>query len=100
MEMPFEQGDIMAVEKIKGPVLVVSKNFFNQSEQAIVCPIIKNADPDPLHITICTKEVQGIVLCEQMKLMDLRYRGYKIISRIQYPDIINITDAIQAIFDY
>lgn len=60
MELPFEQGDILAVEKIKGSVLIVSKNFFNRLEQAIVCPIIKNADQDPLHIKICTKEVRAI----------------------------------------
>lgn len=100
MQLPFEQGDILSIEKINGPILVVSKNFFNRSEQAIVCPIVKNAVPDPLHIKITTEEVQGSVLCEQMKLLDLRYRGYKKISRITYPDIINITDAIQAIFDY
>ena len=100
MQLPFEQGDILSVEKIKGPVLVVSKNFFNRSEQAIVCPIVKNAVPDPLHIEICAEEIQGSVLCEQMKLLDLRYRGYKKISQIKYADIINITDAIQAIFDY
>ena len=100
MQLPFEQGDILSVEKIKGPILVVSKNFFNRSEQAIVCPVVKNAVPDPLHIEIATEEVQGSVLCEQMKLLDLRYRGYKKISRIKYADIINITDAIQAIFDY
>ena len=100
MCLPFEQGDILFVEKIKEPVLVVSKNFFNCSEQAIVCPILSSAVPDPLHIPIIADEVQGSVLCEQMKLLDLRYRGYKKISRIKYEDIINITDAIQAIFDY
>lgn len=100
MALSFEQGDILSVEKIKGSLLVVSKNYFNQSEQAIVCPICLNAVPDPLHIEIVTNEIQGSVLCEQMKLLDLRYRGYKKISRVTYADIINITDAIQAIFDY
>ena len=100
MKLFFEQGDILSIEKIKEPVLVVSTNFFNQSEQAIVCPILAKASLDPLHIDIHTEEVQGSVLCEQMKLLDLRYRGYKKISRIKYSDIINITDAIQAIFDY
>lgn len=100
MALLFEQGDVLSVEKIKGAVLVVSTNYFNRSEQAIVCPIISNASPDPLHIEITTDEVQGAVLCEQMKLLDLQYRGYKKISRIKYSDIVNITDAIQAIFDY
>ncbi len=100
MNLPFEQGDILSVEKIKRPVLVVSKNYFNQSEQAIICPILPAANQDPLHIEIHTEEVCGWVLCEQMKLVDLTYRGYKKISKLLYSDIINITDAVQSIFDY
>lgn len=96
----FEQGDILSVEKIGEPVLVVSKNFFNKTEQAIVCPIVKNTSPDPLHIDIETDTIKGKVLCEQMKLIDLKYRGYKILSAVKYFDIMNITDAIQGIFEY
>lgn len=96
----IEQGDILNVEKIGGKVLVVSKNFFNKSEQVIACPIVKNAPVDPLHIPVSTKDMEGIVVCEQMKLLDLRVRGYKKISEIKFEDIINITDAIQSIFDY
>lgn len=98
--LPIEQGDILSVERVKEPVLVVSKNFFNASEMAIVCPVVKNATPDPLHIEIVTKEIDGIVLCEQMKLLDLRVRGFKKLSLVKYEDIINITDAVQSIFDY
>lgn len=96
----FEQGDILNVEKVPGFVLVVSKNFFNRSEQAICCPVVIAAPPDPLHISVSTKEIQGIVMCEQMKLLDLKIRGYKKISSIGYDDIMEITDAIQGIFDY
>lgn len=98
--MAIEQGDIIAVEKMKGYFLVVSKNFFNKEEQAILCPIVMDTFPDPLHIEIKTDEVEGIVMCEQMRLIDLRYRDYKKVDRIHYPGIINITDAIQSIFDY
>jgi len=98
--MTIEQGDIITVEHLKGCYLVVSKNFFNETEQAILCPIVKDTFLDPLHIFVETKEVQGIVMCEQMRLVDLRYRGFKLIDRIHYPDIINIADAIQSIFDY
>lgn len=100
MTLPFEQGDILKVESIKPPVLVVSKNFFNQSEQAVVCPIVTENRPDPLHIAVKAGSVEGWAWCERMKLIDLRYRGYKTISRTDYSDIINITDAIQSIFDY
>lgn len=98
--LPIEQGDILSIEKIKGPVLVVSKNFFNAAEVAIVCPVVKSSIPDPLHIKIAAKNVDGFVLCEQMKLLDLKVRGFKKLDRINYHDIINITDAIQSIFDY
>ncbi len=66
------QGDILSVEKVSFPVLVVSKNFFIQTEQIIACPIIQNASPDSLHIPISAKDMEGTVLCEQLKLPDLR----------------------------
>jgi len=53
-----------------------------------------------LHIYIKTEEVQGYVQCEKMALLDLNKRGYSKMGRIHYPDIINIADAIQGIFDY
>ena len=98
--MIVEQGDIITIEKLQGQFLVVSKNFFNETEQAIVCPIAQDTFLDPLHIGIKTDEMNGIVMCEQMRMIDLRYRGYKTVGRIHYSDIINITDAIQSIFDY
>ncbi len=39
----LHQGDILKVEKIKHPVLVASKDFFNTSGEIIGCPIITNA---------------------------------------------------------
>lgn len=44
--------------------------------------------------------MKGEVLCEQMKLLDLHVRGYKKISEIAMNDIMNISDAIQGIFEY
>ncbi len=94
------QGDILKIEKIKMPVLVVSKNFFNQTGEIIGCPIYKNGEPSALHIRIDTDEVSGCVQCEKMALLDLNIRGYLKIERVHMPEIIDITDAIQGIFDY
>ena len=96
----IEQGDVLSVEGMKNLVLVVSKNFFNSTEMAMVCPVVKNGSPDPLHIRIVFGDKEGIVLCEQVKLLDLKIRGFKKIGKIKYADIIDITDAIQSIFDY
>ncbi len=94
------QGDILKIENIKLPVLVVSKDFFNQTGEIIGCPIYKAGEPGPLHIAINTNEVTGYVHCEKMSLLDMNVRGYSKIDRIHMPEIIDITDAIQGIFDY
>ncbi len=96
----LHQGDILKIEKIKNPVLVVSKDYFNQTSEMIGCPIYEKGEAGPLHIHIKTEDVEGYVQCEKMALLDLNIRGYSKIGSINYLDIINITDAIQAIFDY
>ena len=53
-----------------------------------------------MHIGIETDELSGVVLCEDVKRLDLQERGFRRVGRIKYEDIINITDAIQSIFDY
>ena len=98
--LPIRQGDILRVEHIKGYVLVVSNNTFNQYENAIVCPISKDQQKTALHISIETPEIKGTVWCEQLKLLDLRVRGFSKASELKYEDMMNITDAIQSIFDY
>ncbi len=100
MKEELHQGDILKIEHIKKPVLVVSKDFFNKSFEIIGCPIYEKGEDGPLHIHIKAEDVEGYVQCEKMALLDLSIRGYSKIDRIHYPDIINITDAIQGIFDY
>lgn len=94
------QGNILKVEKLKFPVFVASKDFFNRTGQAVVCPAPEKASDDPLHISVQTEGFTGVVLCEQMKLLDLSVRGYKKIAELRTTDIMNIADAIQGIFDY
>lgn len=43
---------------------------------------------------------KGYVLCEQLKLFDLRVRGHKKIDQIKWEEKINISDAVQGIFKY
>ena len=100
MKEELLQGNILKIEHIKKPVLVVSKNFFNQTFEIIGCPIYEKGESGPLHIHIKTEMIEGYVQCEKLALLDLNIRGYSKIDRIHYPDIINITDAIQGIFDY
>lgn len=100
MKEILHQGDIARIERIKSPVLVTSKDFFNQTGEIIGCPIFQNSSASPLHIKIKTDSTEGYVQCEKLSLLDLNVRGVLKIDRISMADIINITDAIQGIFDY
>ena len=72
----LHQGDILKIERIEHPVLVVSKNFFNSSGEIIGCPIYENSTESPLHIGVVTKEIRGLVQCEKLALLDLSVRGH------------------------
>ncbi len=100
MKENLHQGDIISVHPFKIPILIVSKDFFNQTSEVIGCPIFDEGIAGPLHIPVNGNRIKGIVHCEKMKLLDLNVRSYSIIDRIPMPFIIDITDAIQGIFDY
>lgn len=96
----LHQGDILKIEKIKHPVLVVSKDFFNTSGEIIGCPIIQDSTPGPLHIWMSANETRGYIHCEKLALLDLSVRGYQKVDRLPFAEMINISDAIQGIFEY
>ena len=96
----LHQGDILKIEKIKHPVLVVSKDFFNTSGEVIGCPIIADSMPGPLHIWMSTERTEGYIQCEKLALLDLGVRGYKKVDSLPISEMINILDAIQGIFEY
>ena len=96
----LRQGDIIKIEKIQHPVLVVSKDFFNTSGEIIGCPIIGNSAPGPLHIWMSTEENEGYIQCEKLALLDMSLRGYKKVDCLPISEMINVSDAIQGIFEY
>ena len=96
----IEQGDLLKVSGINYPVMVVSCNYFNTSGKAIVCPIVKSAEEGPLHITIKTTQLEGYVLCEQVRYLDLSTRHFSKFGSAQYYDIMDISDAVMGMFDY
>lgn len=100
MSVQIHQGDILKIEKIKHPVLVVSKDFFNRSGEIIGCPVIQSSVEGPLHICISAEENTGYVHCEKLALLDLTVREYKKIDRLAVSEMINIVDAVQGIFEY
>lgn len=97
---PLHQGDILKIEKIKHPVLVASKDYFNTCGEIIGCPIINDSKSGPLHIWMSTKNTKGYIHCEKLALLDLSMRGYKKTDRLPISELMNVSDAIQGIFEY
>ncbi|MBR1812835.1 MAG: type II toxin-antitoxin system PemK/MazF family toxin [Lachnospiraceae bacterium] len=96
----IEQGDLLKVGGLKYPVIVVSNDFFNESGKAIVCPIVKDAIEGPLHIKLKDCAVEGYVLCEQVRYVDLAERRFSKMTATHYFDIMDISDAVMGMFDY
>ena len=79
-----EQGTLLKIRGISWPVLVVSNTFFNQSGKVVICPVLQKAEPGPLHIPLRDCSVGGVVLCEQVRYMDLNVRRVSVLTQISY----------------
>jgi len=95
-----EQGDILKVASIQYPLVVVSKNFFNESGMMMACPILRDAVCGPLRIRTSNAETPGYVYCEQLRIVDLNTRQFSRTGFIPLQELMDIMDAIQSIFDY
>ena len=95
-----EQGDILKISSIRYPVIVVSKNFFNESGLVMACPILPEAVPGPLRIRCSNVNAPGYFYCEQLRVVDLNVRRFSKTGFIPLQELMDVVDAIQSIFDY
>lgn len=100
--MNFSQGDIIKISNLKDAMLVVSKNEFIKKIGVFhVCPLLEDYAEGPLHIKVRgVKDTSGTAICEQLKLIDPSARSCKRIDCVPYHMIMNVSDAIQGIFEY
>lgn len=96
----YEQGSILNVDRIQFPVLVISNKVFNSSGAALVCPIMKTAIEGPLHIPLSNGIINGVVLCEQVRYLDLNSRHFSVAGTVGYYDIMDISDAVVSMAEY
>ena len=98
----FSQGDIIKINGFRSSFLIVSKNAFIRAVNMFhVCPLLSGVQEGPLHIHVAgVDETEGVVICEQVKLIDPAVRSCKRIDRLPYGMLMNISDALQGIFEY
>lgn len=101
------QGDLVALDfdpqsgheqQGRRPALVVSKEAFNKGTgMAICCPITNTDRGVPFHVPIARRtSLTGFVMSEQVKSLDFRARGIKLIERAPQgvlDDVLAIIDA-------
>lgn len=97
----FSQGDIIKIRGFDNPFLIVSNNAFIRATNFFhVCPVLQT-DKGALHIELTGKNgTKGVAVCEQIKLIDPAARNCRRIDRLSYNENMNISDAIQGIFEY
>jgi mRNA-degrading endonuclease toxin of MazEF toxin-antitoxin module len=99
----FNQGDIIKITGYRKQLFViVSKNAFIKATGIFhVCPMLQGIQPGPLHIPVIGKRNEaGTVICEQIKAIDPKARVCNKIDFLAYEDIMNVSDAVQGIFEY
>lgn len=98
----FYQGDIIKISGFKNKFIIISKNAFIKATNVFhVCPLLEKYPTGPLHIDIKgKKETTGTIACEQIKLIDPSVRKCIKTDNLPYHHIMNISDAIQGIFEY
>lgn len=99
----FCQGDIIKISGYKEQLFViVSKNSFIMAAGIFhACPVIPGIPAGPLHIPVRSrKDEAGTVICEQIKAIDPLARGCNKVDFLSYEDIMNVSDAVQGMFEY
>ena len=102
MSMNYCQGDMIRISNYKGIFLIISKNAFIKASGVFhVCPLIPGISEGPLHIFVKGNHgTSGTAICEQIKLIDPSQRNCKKMDYISYAQLMNVSDAVQGIFEY
>lgn len=82
------------------PAIVVSNGSFNRySKMIMVCPITHTNKNHPFHVTFQGQSVTGVILCDQLKTLDISARNYKLIERAPQNIVFEVTDLINGFME-
>ncbi|SDB56452.1 PemK-like, MazF-like toxin of type II toxin-antitoxin system [Pseudobutyrivibrio sp. YE44] len=95
-----EQGDILKIEKIPDPIVVISKTSYNETGRIIACPILNNSFSPHFDIEFKMDNKSVYVSCDNVKQLDLKPRFYSKKGTIPVGILLNIIERIEAIIDY
>ncbi|MDR0930043.1 MAG: type II toxin-antitoxin system PemK/MazF family toxin, partial [Oscillospiraceae bacterium] len=88
-----EQGDILMMNVIpqagqeqenrRAAVMISNSSFHRFTHMAVLCPIMALGEDYPMHVKLDARtQIQGEVLCEHVKSLDLSARNAVFIEKI------------------
>ena len=85
----------------KRPALVVSSKTFNQfTKLTMVCPITNTKRTTPLHVELDSRtKTTGVILCEQVKSLDLNARNASFFERIPDDILAEVLDILNGLIE-
>lgn len=95
-----EQGDIIKIDGIGHLALVISKNTYNESGMAVVCPILQKSIGSTFEVEVSINDSLIYVASDSVRQLDLNIREYSTKGRVPYSKLIYIIDMAQSIIDY
>ncbi len=106
----LKQGDIIKVDfnPIKGneqanyrPAVIVSNDIFNKRCQLfMVCPITNTDNGFPMHIPLNNTKISGFVLCEHLRTLDLKNRGFSYVEPVSADVLEEVLDIVGASIEF
>ncbi|MBQ8187802.1 MAG: type II toxin-antitoxin system PemK/MazF family toxin [Clostridia bacterium] len=79
------------------PAIVVSNNAFNKRcSMTLVCPITNTTTPYPLHVPLYGTVTTGVVMCEQIRSLDLSARPHHFVESVPAELLEEIIEIITA----
>ncbi|MDR1781027.1 MAG: type II toxin-antitoxin system PemK/MazF family toxin [Tannerella sp.] len=82
------------------PALVVSNDSFNRmSKLAVVCPITNRDKHHPFHVRLNSVKTSGVILCDQVRTMDIVARNYEYIETAPDDILFEVTDIINSFIE-
>lgn len=104
-----EQGDIVILtfdsqsgheQKGRRPALIVSNQTFNQHlGLAFACPITSTKRDFPFHIHTSSDNIEGFIMCEQMKSIDYNSRKIKFVEKVDENILNQVLGIVDSIID-
>ena len=94
----YVQGDLLKAEGIRDLILVVSKNVYNKTRQAIVCPVRDGRYSSPT--TYILEEKGQTVICDHLRYLDLDARNIRKTGEVSINDMVEISNIVESLFDY